>query len=182
MPAKGTPRRYGNVATALHWTIAAAVFATLPLGFLAAHAPDTHSAKILLRLHVPLGLLILLLTLARAAWWLVDRRPIAIGGQPRWQIGVAHGLHALLYIVPLLLGASGIGLMIQSGAAPVLFTGASTALPRFADLAPMAAHWLAAFTLTALLGAHILAACYHQFYRRDRLLSRMSIGSAKGTE
>ena len=39
-------------------------------------------------------------------------------------------------------------------------------------------HLYISIILIALLTLHILAACYHQFFRRDRLLSRMWYGQA----
>lgn len=125
---------------------------------------------------MPLGIIILLLTLVRAVWWLVDTRPASVEIGLRWQTGAAHVVHALLYVVPIILGLSGIAVMILSGSAPILFAGAPGTLPRFSDLVPMTVHALSAFTLIGLLGLHILAAFYHQLYRRDHLLARMGVG------
>ena len=73
--------------------------------------------------------------------------------------------------------ADGIGTMILSGAGAILFFGAPGPLPDFWHFPPMTAHYLGAIALLALAGLHILAALYHQFYKRDRLLARMGVGS-----
>lgn len=179
MPLMGTASRYGAFAVASHWISAAAVFALLLLGFLAANATDADRAATLLRLHAPLGAAVLAMTLARVGWWFVDRRPDDPAGQPRWQAFAAHGTHALLYGLLVVMGASGIGLLVLSNAAAVLFFGSSEPLPRFSDYAPLKVHEAGAFLLMGLLCVHVGAALHHQFVRRDRLLARMGLGSAE---
>jgi cytochrome b561 len=177
MPAKSTAHRYGAVAIAVHWLTAAAILVLLGLGLAAAGATDPDTKAALLRFHVPLGLAVFLLTLFRVLWWWFwDRRPRPLAGQPRWQVGAEHAVRVLIYVCILVLGASGITLMVLSGAPKVLFFGAPGPLPDFWHFPPMAGHFLAAFALLALAIGHIAAALYHQFVRRDRLLVRMGIG------
>ncbi len=177
MARNDMPRRYGSLAIAFHWTLAAAILAALPLGLLAARASDDGRAAALLRIHVPLGMLILILTLARAAWRYRHRPPPAPAGLPRWQAGAARVSHALLYILPVAVAASGIALLALSGAAPILFSRVQGALPDFSRFPPMAVHALGAFALIGLVCLHLAAVIHHQFVRRDRLLARMGIGS-----
>lgn len=169
-------RPYGAGAIAFHWIVAAAIVVALPLGFLAAHAADDRQAASLLRVHVPLGILILVLTVARAIWRYRHAPPAPPAGQPRWQSGAARVSHALLYAVPMALGVSGVALLALSGAAPVVFGRVQGVLPEFARLPPMAAHALAAFVLVGLIGLHGAAVVYHQIHRRDRPLARMGVG------
>lgn len=179
MTLKGNADRYGIVAATLHWLSAVSILALLALGFLAANAPDRAREATLLRLHVPLGLLVVAMTIARIVLWFFDARPGDVGGQPRWQALTAHVTHTLLYGLLIVMGASGIGLMVLSRAAPVLFFGAPGALPRFADFPPMVAHGFGAFAIVALLCLHTGAALYHQFYKRDRIFARMRIGAVQ---
>ena len=177
MSVKGDARSYGSLAVAFHWISAAAILTLLLLGFLAASTADQSIKATLLRIHVPLGILTLVLTLARIGWWLFDKRPGDPAGQPRWQAFAAHAVHALLYLLTLIMGASGIGLMILSGAGAILFFGAQGSLPRFEDLKPMIVHGGGAFAIVALLCVHVGAALYHQLFVRDRLLARMKVGA-----
>lgn len=176
MVLKGDANRYGVLAATLHWVSAAAIITLLLLGFLAAQAPDAAVTAALLRLHVPLGLLVTALTVGRLVWWLVDRRPADAAG-PRWQALTAHATHVLLYGLLILMGASGIALMIASGAGPILFARAARPLPDFSQFRPMAGHAAGAFALVALLALHVGATLYHHLYRRDGLLLRMGVGS-----
>ena len=73
--------------------------------------------------------------------------------------------------------ASGVALAILSGLVPILL-GAPTALPNFFAFPQRYAHGVAAWAMIGLTSVHILAALYHQLWRRDRLLARMGVGSA----
>lgn len=176
MILKGSSDRYGLVAVTLHWVSAAAIVGLVAIGFAAANSADAARTAALLRIHVPLGALVFALTIARSMWWLVDRRPAPPVG-PRWQHIAARLNHAALYGIVILLGTSGIAVMVLSGAAAILFFGAPGPLPRFSDLAPMAAHATGAIALVGLLGLHVGAALYHQVIRRDHLLARMGIAA-----
>ncbi len=177
MAAKSTTDRYGAVAVTIHWVTAVAILILFGLGLAAANAADPDTKAALLRAHVPLGLAVFLLTLFRIVWWwFIDRRPPPLAGMPRWQVGAEHVVRVLVYALILVLGASGITIMILSGAPEVLFFGAPGPLPDFWMFPPMPAHFLAAFALLALAVLHIAAALYHQLYRRDRLLARMGLG------
>ncbi len=173
MSWKSSSHQYGGVAIALHWLSAAAILALFALGFLAANTVDSAAKAALLRGHVPLGIIVLVLTLLRIGWWFVDRRPQPLSGMPGWQAASERVVRVLLYALVLVMGASGIATMILSGAGAILFFGAPGPLPDFWRFPPMTAHFAGAIALLALAGLHIAAALYHQFYKRDRLLTRM---------
>ena len=82
-------------------------------------------------------------------------------------------MHVAIYIVILGMVASGIGMMVLSGAAPDVFGGSGT-LSNFHDYLLRVPHGLGDKSLLfALLAAHIGAALYHYFIRGDGLLRRM---------
>lgn len=177
MPIKSTPTRYGTVAIAIHWTSAIAIVGTFALGLMAAGTTDPAAEVTLLRGHIVLGSLVLILTLLRIGWWIWgDRRPKPVAGQPPVQELAAKIVHYGIYAVILLMASSGIATLILSGAMPAIATG--TALPDFSEIVPRLAHGIMSRVLLVLLAAHIGAALYHQFIRRDRLLGRMGLGPA----
>lgn len=176
MRMKGTTDRYGSVAITLHWLTAVVIVALFVLGFRAAAMDDPTSKAALLRVHVPLGVFVLAMTILRVGWSFVDRRPDPVT-QGRLQAVAARGVHALLYIAIIVMGTSGIGMLVLSGAGPILFGGAPASLTNFSNFAPHMPHVLGAFALLALLALHVSAALYHQFIRRDQLMARMGIGT-----
>lgn len=176
MPFKSSAGRYGSVAITIHWLSAATILLLLFLGFRAASASDPAAKAAILRLHVPLGLFILALTVLRLAWWIFDRKPPRAAATPRWQRITERAVHTLFYVVILMMAGSGIGMMALSGGASILFGGSSRPLPNFWTYAPHVPHSLGAFALLGLTTVHVAAALYHQFIKRDRLLARMGVG------
>ena len=177
MSLKSTSSHYGSVAIAIHWTSAAAILFAFAAGLTAANIGDPARIRPILLAHISLGLLVLLLTLLRIAWWLLaDRHPLPHAGQPGWQTALASIVHLAIYAAILLMAASGIATIILSEALPHLLAG--TPLPDFSTLPPRIAHGIFARLLLGLLAFHIAAAIYHQLVRRDRLLARMGVGDA----
>lgn len=170
-------RRYGAVAMAMHWATAAAVLALLGSGLVMARAADTGAKASLLQFHAAAGFFVGILTLVRILWWLLaDDRPPHPAHTPRWQARAAGAVHGLFYVVIMMMVASGIAMMVLSGAADALAGGAP--LPDFHQFLPRAPHGIGAWALMVLIAFHVGAALYHQFVLRDRLLGRMGLGRA----
>lgn len=178
MQIKSSVDRYGAVAIAIHWTAAAIILALLVSGFRAANLTDAALKAGVLRFHVVGGFLVLLLTLARIAWWaFADKKPPPVAGVSSLQSGFARTVHILFYVVVLGMTASGIGMMALSGAGAILFGDAGGVLPAFTKFLPRVPHGLGGRFMVALFVLHIAGALYHQFILRDRLLARMGVGS-----
>ncbi len=169
---------YSLPARGLHWAAALAVLSLLGTGFAAANATDPSAKAALLRLHLPLGLLALGLTLLRLLVWWRDaragRRPGPIPCTPAWQRGAAKAVHLLLLALSLGMAASGIGMMALSGAAPAIFGGG--ALPDFHAFVPRIPHGIGARLISVLVVLHVAAALHHALIRRDGTLARMGLG------
>lgn len=124
--------------------------------------------------HVPLGVLVLLLTLFRLFWWWrVDQKPHPVAGDPAWQTFSAKAIHVLFYIVILGMAASGIGMLALSGAGAILFSSAAGPLPDFTAFLPRVPHGLGGRLMVALFTLHAGAALYHHFIKKDGLIWRM---------
>jgi len=172
-----TTQRYTTVAIALHWITAVLIIVMLVIGEDWIKAPKG-VAPSNPNLHVSLGLLILILTVARLAWRLMNPPPPDVP-MPAWQAKASKALHwgfyAILVVIPL------------SGLAD-LDKVIGKRRPEFADLTffglfkmphysmPWFGNLHDAFTKVAwlLLAIHVLAALKHQFIDKDGLLRRMS--------
>lgn len=172
MSFKSTPDRYGAVSIAFHWLTAILIVALLALGLNAANAPTDEMRRTLLMPHIALGILTLVLTLARIVWWwFFDRKPAALPGTPPLFASLARITHLLVYAVIIALVASGMATNIMGGVLEALSTGAP--IPPLDEIGPRRVHGLLAWIFMALLILHIAAALYHHFIRRDRTLARM---------
>ena len=132
MPSRSSNTNYGTVAVTLHWLSAVLIVAVLGSGFRAAGTLDPAVKAQILSVHVPLAIIVALLTIARLGWWrFADRKPDRVAGTPRWQHLSATAVHWLFYIVILGMAASGIGMLVLSGAGAQIFGGAEGPLPDF---------------------------------------------------
>lgn len=175
MSSKSTSSRYGSIAIAIHWTSAAAVILAFAAGWVVADVAEPASQPPILAAHIALGTSVLVLTLLRIVWWMVaDRRPQPPLDQPQWQRTSANLVHGALYVILLVMAASGIATVVMSGAIPAIISGGP--LPDFLLYPPRIVHGLMSKLLLLLLAVHIGAALYHQFIRGDRLLARMGVG------
>lgn len=170
---KSTSDRYGRVAVTIHWLSALLIAGLIASGFRADGAEDLISKAGFLRVHIPLGVTMLLLTLCRIGWWaFADKKPTPIT-MPRWQDRASRGVHFLFYVVILGMAASGIGIMVLSGAGPIIFGGDASAIPNFWEYKPRTPHGIGARLIILLFVFHAGAALYHHIFLKDGLLRRM---------
>ena len=171
---------YGRTAKSLHWLIVI----LLVLQYVVAWTmPEIHrntQPETLINLHLSLGIAILAIALIRFAVRLLHPVPLLRQTMAAWQVRaaqLAHGLlYFLLFVLPLLgwASASSRGWHIAVFGLPV---------PSFLPADPARAgrlgdvHSFVAYLLLALIGLHLLAALYHHFWRRDRVLLRMMPGA-----
>jgi cytochrome b561 len=177
MQWKSTADRYGTVAIAIHWTAALLILLLIFSGLRAANTVDPATKVSLLRVHAILGITVLVLTLARIGWWLLaDTKPAPVANMPSMQERLAKAAHTLFYVVIFGMAASGIGMLVLSGANLVIFGDAPGPLTDFWNYPPRFPHRLGAILLVTLLFLHLAGALYHQFILRDRLLARIGLG------
>ena len=171
---KSRSNNYGSVAVTIHWLSALLIIVLLASGFQAADATEAASQASFLRVHIPVAIAVLLLTIFRVVWWVFfDRKPAPIAGSLALQEFLSRAVHLAFYVIIFGMAASGIGMMILSGAGPTIFGGDISSLLNFSAYGPRAPHGIGATLLVLLLAAHILAALYHQFIRKDGLVRRM---------
>lgn len=176
---KSTSAKYGTVAITIHWLSALLILAQLGSGFRAASMIDSAAKEEILKFHAALGIVILVLTIARLLWWkFADRKPDPVAGDPAWQMLAAKAVHVLFYIVILGMVASGIGLMVVSGAGAILSGETDAMLPDFGNYAPRIPHGMGARLMVGLFVFHAGAAIYHHLVKKDGLLARMWYGAS----
>jgi len=190
MPVANTALRYGTVALTLHWLIAAAVIANIAIGLYMSDLPRSDPSKFeLIALHKSIGLTVLLLSVIRVVWRLVNPVPPPPPGLAPWLKFAGRAMHVLLYFLIVAIPLAG-WLMVSVGSmghpTPVFGLFGWPSFPILADMPRSAGHpyheffetthvWLA-WSAIVLIPLHVGAALYHQFVLRDRLLARMMPG------
>lgn len=173
---RNSDRRYGWIAMALHWTVAALLGWQLWLGLSAADLSIGIERLKLLGRHKSLGFVILVLMLLRLSWrWWTP--PPAPPPGPRWQTTAAKLSHGLLYLLLIIMPL--IGWASSSAAHLTISVFGWFQLPDLLAPNRSLAHQLVewhetlAWMLMAVLLVHIAAALWHQLWRRDTVLRRM---------
>ena len=187
-PALSDPTRvrFSAVAIVLHWTIASLMIANIGLAWRFDGLKGLAQFQ-LIQLHKSLGITVLLLTVLRLLWRLVNPPPAYPPEMKAWEKVAASATHWGFYGLMLLLPLTG---WMMVSASP---TGLPTLLYRtvrwphlgFIHSLPMDqrkhladlfnfGHEQLANVAYVLIVLHVAAALKHQFFNRDRVLWRMA--------
>lgn len=173
-----TPTRYPAAIVVLHWLLAGMVALALMAGtFSLAELPNSSPDKVgALRGHMIVGIAMGVLMLVRLVVRLRSPLPAhaATGNALLDLLGKA--VHRGLYLLVLAMVASGIATAMAAGLPDIVFRGVGALPADFSAYAPRAVHGLAAKILMLLVALHVAGVVVHQFFLKDRLLSRMWFG------
>lgn len=172
---KSSPERYHPLLVFLHWLIALLVFAALAAGIFLKGLPNTQAKLAPLDFHMGLGTLIMFLMIARLFTRYMTKRPAAVDSGSPLLNKLAGLVHALLYVAVIAMAFAGMRIASQAG---LNTPGASIPVDFFAFSARYAHRYIAIF-LMLLVSAHVGAWAYHQFVKKDNLISRMGFGKRK---
>lgn len=189
MPIRNTAAHYGSVAMFLHWTIALLIIVNICLGLYFPDLPRADPNKfVIAQIHKSIGLTVLMLSVLRVLWRLVNPvPPLPADLNPGLKLA-ARTSQFLLYVLIVAIPLSG-WIMVSATRVPTnfFFLVDWPHLPVFDALDQAAKHdaheqwedihsWLA-WSAIALIPLHIAGALYHQFIRRDDVLKQMMPGT-----
>lgn len=170
------PSRYSSAAITLHWLLAVLLLFQVGLGEALEHLPKGAAQFAGYQFHKSVGILILLLSVARLGVRMVKQRPAPVV-DGKAQMMLAGAVHVLLYAV--MIGGPITGWIIVStakvrmqtmlfGAVPWPDLPAGLALHEPAEVL----HGLLAPLALGLIVLHVAGALYHHFKRED-VIGRM---------
>ncbi len=177
MSLKTTPERWGSVAKFLHWTIAIMVILMLIGGLTMDDLPNGADKMKTYALHKSMGLTILALMVLRLIWRAFDPRtadPPGTGAPAKF---VARAVHALFYVLLIVMPLSG-WLYNSASNFPLKWFGLF-AVPALSgpdkDLKHFAheVHETVYVIIIVVIALHAAAALKHHFIDRDSVLRRM---------
>jgi cytochrome b561 len=168
---------YHPSAKFLHWVTALCVVGLIAVGLWMTSMQISLLKLQLYAWHKWIGLVVLLLTIARLAWRWRSPPPPLPAGVVHWERTIAPVSHALLLALLLAMPISG-WLMSSAGGVSVYWFGLlplPDLVPRDQDLfaALRQLHHLLAYGLMGLLALHLLAVLHHDVMRRDGIFRRM---------
>lgn len=169
--------RFPLLSRLLHWSMAVLILAMLFIGIGMVSTTSPRYFE-LLSIHKTIGIVILALVAIRLINRLVNPPPPLPRDLPSWQALMAKVSHYVLYVLMFVLPLIGWA-MLSAGGYPIVIFGAihlPAILPH--DVAVFAVlrttHTILAITLFATFLAHLGAALFHGFVRRDHVLQSMT--------
>jgi cytochrome b561 len=181
-------RRYSPVGVAFHWTVAGLIVFQLWWGWRTGRLPVGAEKVEAYALHVQVGLLIFVATLARMVWRMIIPGPVNDADKPGWQSQAAHLTHFAFYFALLGLPLSGWAMLSATAPQQPLSMAGLVPWPHmpFADLTPERrwaieawaemAHFGFILLVLALIPMHVGATLKHEIVDRDDVLSGMLPG------
>lgn len=171
-----SPIAHGTLRRALHWTTAGGVAAAFVFVLTRELVEDPSWDRTLLDLHRGIGLVVLALTLLRFVHHVTEPMPKSGVVDRRLHLA-ALAVHSAL--LGLLLALPVLGWAATNAAGKAVKLLGTVPLPTIAphdrDLADFLVdvHSAGAWALAALVAAHVGAALWHHFVRRDETLTTM---------
>ncbi len=179
-------QRYSAGAMILHWVIAIAVIVNWRIAEAAEHAESREAAMAVMANHKALGIIILVLSLARLGWRFTHTPPPLGAHLAAWERVLAKTIHVIFYVMliglPLggWLGSSFYGMGVDIWGA---FTLPALPVAENPDAgeAVLGMHHLGGVIMVLLIGLHILGSLKHMVVDKDGNLWRMlPFGTPKG--
>ena len=187
---KNTDLSYGLIAIFLHWIVAFAFIVNYVIIYYREWfvVAKSDQAKQLISYHTAIGMSVIVFIVLRIIWRLMNKQPNEVPGSPIEHLA-AHAAHILLYAVMIILPLSG---YLGTGGPSQLFFFIE--IPRFADtqiFKTVVEGWMSlnwqqfeapmdfihkqggAYVVSALIAAHVGAALFHHFIRKDIVFKRM---------
>jgi len=172
------PVQYDRMLVVLHWVLALGLIFQLGLGLWMEDIPkDPPGIRAQwFNLHKSIGLCLGLLILWRLGWRVTHSVPAPPSGNTAFQNKLSKLAHRILYVCMVALPMTGyIGSSFSQYpvkffgmALPKLWEPSSEGKELFSEI-----HEVTAFVMMMIIILHISAAVWHQWVKRDGLLSRM---------
>lgn len=176
--------RYSPVSQLFHWVMAALVLFQLGWGWWMGRVSVGPEKIDAYRVHAEIGLLMLMLAVARAIWRLIVPKPVHDGDRLGWQSILAYITHGIFYICLFALPLSGWG-MWSAGDGEALKLAGVIPWPHMPfETLPLSVRWwildwaeslhmLLVMALLFLIPIHAGAALKHHFWDRHDVLETM---------
>jgi cytochrome b561 len=169
---------YRTPARLFHWIVAILVLLMIPAGFVMVQQGIPRGLQnTLFIFHKNMGVVVLLIVIARLAYRRFNPPPPLPEAMPQVQRRIAELSHLALYTLLVLMPLAGY-IRVRAGGFPIEWLdalGVPTLVPRSDAIAEVAKtiHYFGAMALIALVALHVGAALFHGIIRRDGVFSRM---------
>jgi len=176
------PTKYHPLSKTFHWLLVVMLAVQFTVGWIMPGIRRNMTPSELISFHMAFGITILGVVLLRLIWRLIYPVPDPEPGMPQWQEQAARTVHYLLYATIIALPLTGWWLASANGWSVSVFgivtlpalVAPSPSMEHLADIAHVGTVVIAVI----IIGAHVLAALYHYFVLKDKVLQRMLPGKS----
>lgn len=165
--------RYSNMAVAIHWLSAALIIVQIIIGLTFVDMPRGPERTGLLTWHTTVGVIILLLALARLAVRLMYAPPPYPESFPKWERRVAVWSHRSLYFLIIALPLTGLAAVSKGAVGGLTGLVGGMRFPVVPIPVLGETHALLAWSMIVLLAIHVLGALKNQFVTGGPVAGRM---------
>lgn len=174
---KNTENRFGIIAQLFHWGIFALFVYMYYLALTMMDMKPSPEKWSMYGLHKSWGMVILFLVFLRISWRMMNPVPKDPEGFSKMQSLVAKAGHYALYLAMIVMPVSGYTMSMAGGHGITVF-GAWKVPDLIGVDKPLGGlahdvHEISSTVIYFLVAAHVLAALYHHFIRKDDVLKRM---------
>ncbi|WP_295427185.1 cytochrome b [uncultured Thiodictyon sp.] len=177
MNEKPSLQRYGLLSQLFHWSVVALMIGLVVTDKLRAGAlKDTPERLEWLNLHMSLGILLFLIVIARIVWTRLSPQPVPLPGA-QWTLITAKLTHGLLNLATLLVPIFG---YLRAASKPRMSDFFGIQIPSVTGELPWLNDAMHIFHgepmevfFYVVIGLHVAAAFWHQYYKRDGAIARM---------
>ena len=157
--AKNTSAVYGRVSIWLHWISALLILGLALFGLVMTRIGAGATQNQMYQMHTLVGSLVLILTVARLVWRFLDPWPPAPAGMTGGRKQLFKWNHILLYVVVVVMLASGPAMLLASGLSlPVM----NLTPDMIGDVLPRTTHSLVSKLFMLLFVIHVGGVILHQ--------------------
>ncbi len=166
-------KKFSKTTIVIHWLSFLAFLALVPLGFIMSDLEPSAQKLSMYKIHSIVGIIVLLLTLARVFVFFKHERPADLKTGSKFNDKLAVWIHNAFYFIILLLTFSGLAILVQGGLYDAYTSNDYNLMPKALDIPPLKAHGALAFLLIALFVFHVAGVIKHYVLTKENTLKRI---------
>ena len=165
-------QKYSKGTIAIHWITTLLILILFPLGkYMEGLQPEEKMG--LIKIHVILGVLVLILTIVRSWLFFKKKRPNDLKTASKFNDKLAIWIHNIFYFILFAIAFSGTATMILGGYGDALQSNNFELIKESAHIAPLKPHGIMAMIMMLLLVMHVIGVIKHYILTKENTLKRI---------
>ena len=168
-------QKFSSVTIVTHWLTAMLILIMFPMGKYM-EGLETADKMGLIKVHVGLGVLVLILTIIRTISFFRHKRPEDLKTGSKFNDKLAVWIHNIFYFLLFGIAISGLATLVLGGYGEAIKSGAIDAIRPHGEIAPLKPHGIMSMIMMLLLVMHVVGVVKHYVLTKENTLKRMFKG------